>query len=76
MHTAHVSHVRSAILDYYQEGDSGWFSEDVVPLRQIDPHYFEHESRIDELVEEGDEEAAFIHRQLAASIRRANHSAN
>jgi hypothetical protein len=72
MHTAHVSSLRSALRDYFQDDDSDWSSAAVgQDSSRPDPHIFEHEARAAELLEDDDLEASLIHELLAANIRRA-----
>ncbi len=78
MHTAHVSNLRSALLEYFDEDDPDWLLADfdTLSLREIDPHSLEHEARAAELLEEDDEDGSLIHQLLAANIQRAARGSN
>lgn len=74
MHTASISHVRSAVRDYFDDNeDPEWFwKNDNQPSRQpLDPHLMEHERRALELMDDDDEDAAIIHRLLGENMLRA-----
>ena len=78
MHTANISNLRSAIEEFYQADDSDWLSAgfDPVPRRGLDPHLLEHEARAAELLDEDDDDAAWIHQLLGQNMKRAARSVN
>lgn len=67
MHTASISHLRSAVQDYFDDDndDSDWYSNcDLrVAYPNWHPHQLEHETAAAELMDD-DEDAAMIHRLL------------
>ena len=77
MHTANVSSVRSAIQEYYHSEDSDWLDAgfDFAP-RALDPHVLEHEVRAAELLDDADDDAAWIHQVLGQNIKRSALSVN
>jgi hypothetical protein len=77
MRTANVSSVRSAIQEYYYSEDSDWLDAgfDLVP-RVPDPHVLEHEVRAAELLDDHDDDAAWIHQVLGQNMKRSALSAN
>lgn len=70
MHTAQISDLRFALLDYYHDEDEADSRGDV------DPHFFEHEARAAALLEEDDSDAAWIHELLGQNIKRAARGEN
>jgi hypothetical protein len=76
MHTANMSKLRSAFLDYYQDDEADELMGHLEARRKVDPHIFEHEARAAELMEDDDEDAAWIHELLGRNIRRAARGAN
>ena len=71
MHTANISDVRFALLDYYREDDVDPLLNEIDAGRKVDPHIFEHEARAQELLGDDDEDAAWIHELLGRNMRRA-----
>ena len=78
MHTANLKNLRSAIHEFYDADDSDWLAAnfDLVPSRKFDPHVFEHEVRAAELLDEADEDAAWIHQVLGENMKRAARESN
>lgn len=76
MHTANISDLRFALLDYYREDDLDQLLSDVGAGRNVDPHIFEHEARAQELLDDDNEDAAWIHELLGRNMRRAARGEN
>ena len=76
MHTANISSLRSALLDYYREEEADKLMGHLETRRKVDPHVFEHEARAAELLEEDNEDAAWIHELLGRNMRLAARGSN